>query len=220
MATKKTEGSDRECAPGTVLFREGETGDKMYVIKKGLVRLSKRVHDSDIVVEDLGPGEFCGEVALVNGQPRPVTATALTKARVIQIDSSQFETMLKSESEIAVRMVKKISQRLTKAQYRISNMALRTTRARVLHQLRSEIYSASGFSENGFDTTTPIPDNLPDVLAIEFGEIKKILNEFVSDELISIERNGHFRIVDGGAVDRYLRYLELGDRFEYRTSGS
>jgi CRP-like cAMP-binding protein len=218
LATKKkNDGADRECAPGTVLFREGEAGDRMYVIKKGRVRLSKNVHDSEVVVEDLGPGEFCGEIALINDQARPVTATALTKATVIQIDASQFENMLKSESEIAIRMLKKISQRLTRAQFRISNMALRTTKARVLHQLRAEVYNSKGFAEHGINHAVSIPDNLPDVLSIEFGEIKTILSEFVRDELITVERNGSFRILDEGAVDRYLRYLELGDRFEFRS---
>lgn len=212
MATK---GKDSEkgvtsCAAGTVLFKEGETGTKMYVIKSGRIRMSKRVFDTDVTVEELGAGDFCGEIALLNEQPRPTTATVLADATVIQVDAAQFENMIRSNSDIAVRMLKKMSQRLIQSQFRLSNFALRTTKGRLLHQLRAEFSVAGG-------KPSPIPDNLVDVLGLELGEIKVLLSEFVKDELISIDKRGFFTITDSLAFDRYLKYLELNDHFEFRN---
>ncbi|QED26091.1 Crp/Fnr family transcriptional regulator [Microvenator marinus] len=212
MATK---GKDSEkgvtsCAAGTVLFKEGETGTKMYVIKSGRIRMSKRVFDTDVTVEELGAGDFCGEIALLNEQPRPTTATVLADATVIQVDAAQFENMIRSNSDIAVRMLKKMSQRLIQSQFRLSNFALRTTKGRLLHQLRAESSVAGG-------KPSPIPDNLVDVLGLELGEIKVLLSEFVKDDLISIDKRGFFTITDPVAFDRYLKYLELNDHFEFRN---
>lgn len=201
----------RECAAGTVLFREGEEGQRMYVIKSGKVRLTKKIHDEEVVVEELRAGEFCGELAMLGTAKRPVTAVVIEDASVIQVQTDQFESMIRGNTDIALRMLKKLTQRLTEAQYRVSNLILRTNTARVLHQLRAEAEHRHG--AEGITAATPIPDNLADALAIEMGEIKKVLGQLVRDELIKIKPSGEFQILDPAAYDRYLRYLELNDRF-------
>jgi len=216
LATKANEGkSDKgvtQCAVGTVLFREGDEGDRMYVIKSGRVQLSKHVFDTDVVIEELRGGDFCGEIALVTEQPRPVTATVVADASVIQIDAGQFENMLRSNSDIAVRMMKKMSRRLTEAQFRIANFTLRTTKARVMHQLRHEAVRA----DEAAAKPAPIPDDLADVLSLEIGEVKRILGELIRDELLTVDKRGLFQITDADTYDRHLRYLELRDHFEFR----
>ena len=211
LATKNEKGVT-ECAAGTVLFREGDSGDKMYVIKSGRVRLSKHVFNTDVTIEELRGGDFCGEISLVNEQPRPVTATVTEDASVIQIDAKQFESMIRGNADIAVRMMKKMSRRLTEAQFRISNFTLRTTRARLMHQLRWEAQRTAA----DFSRPAPIPDDLADALSLELGEVKVLLGELIRDELIHIDANGTFRVTDVHTFDNHLKYLELKDHFEYR----
>lgn len=218
MAKKQDDKGVQQCPAGTVLFKEGEQGDRMYVIKSGRVQITKKVVDQDVLLEELRAGEFCGELALVNDQPRTVTAVVTRAASVIQIDSSQFEQMLKGNSDISLRMLKKISQRLTRAQYRISNLMLRSTAARLLHQLKNEVVHSSNFATQGIHHPTPIPDDIAEILALEIGEIKTLLSTFVRDELIAIDSNGYFQILDIQAFDRYLKYLELKDRFDFHDA--
>ena len=214
MAKKKGKGEKgiTQCSIGTVLFREGETGTKMYVIKSGKIRMSKQIYDTSVTIEELGAGDFCGEIALVTNQARTTTAMVVKEATVIQIDASQFENMLRSNSDIAVRMMKRMAQRLIEAQFRIANFTLRTTKARLLHQLRNEAERRDA----KLRTPAPIPDDLAAVLALEFGEVKVLLGELVRDELISIDKKGFFNIIDPRAYERYLKYLELHDHFEFR----
>lgn len=212
-ATTKDKANDngvKQCSPGTVLYREGEEGNRMYVIKSGQVRLMKRIHETEVLVEELGAGEFCGELAMLGSFPRPVTAIVIEDATIIPIDADKFEGMIKGNSDIALRMLKKLTARLTEAQHRVSNLMLRKTKARVLHQLRHE---AIRHGANGIGA--PIPDNIADVLALEIGEIKRIFADLVQEELIIIDKHGSFQIIDSDAFDRYLSYLELQDRFEY-----
>jgi hypothetical protein len=81
-----------------------------------------------------------------------------------------------------------------------------------MHQLRHEIERANDGELRG---PAPIPDNLSDALGIEVGELKRLLTSLVRDELITVDQRGDFQIVDPDAFDRYLRFLELNDRFEY-----
>ena len=66
------------CAAGTVLFREGETGTTMYVLQAGRVRITKSIKGEDKMLAILGPGEFFGEMAILNDKPRTATATVGT----------------------------------------------------------------------------------------------------------------------------------------------
>ena len=201
----------KQCPAGTILFREGEDGDRLYVIKSGLVRLTKRSMQKEILVEELGAGEFCGELSLVTSQPRTVTAVVAEDAALIQIDASQFEQMVRSNSDISLRMLKKMSQRLTHTHWRISTLSFRTTMARLVHQLRSEALR----SGRDMVSLTALPDNLAELLDLELGELKRLLGQLVRDELISIDARGYFQILDPMQLERYLTYLELQDRFEF-----
>ena len=201
----------QKCEVGTLLFREGEQGDRLYVVRAGLIKLTRHVHGTELMIDEVGPGEFCGEIALVNDQPRTCTALVIKEAEVIALDRAQFEGMLKKSPDVALRMLKKMSERLNRAHYRLSNMALRSNRARLLHQLKQEA------ARRPPGQPTPIPDNLAEALALEFGDIKQMLHQFIQDELISIDRNGYFQIIDPSGYERYLSFLELQDRFAYRT---
>src|SRR5258708_27035251 len=59
---------------GTVLFREGDRGATMYVLRSGKVKISKHISDTELTLAVLGPGEFFGEMALLEGLPRSAVA--------------------------------------------------------------------------------------------------------------------------------------------------
>src|SRR4051812_3912309 len=97
----------REYAAGDVLFREGEPGELMFVIQTGAVRISKQVGGDEKVLAVLGPGEFLGEMAILNGKPRTATATVIEDARCLLIEAKTLESMVARNTEIAVRLIKK-----------------------------------------------------------------------------------------------------------------
>lgn len=213
MATKKSNDKGvNQCPVGTVLFHEGDVGDKMYVIKAGRVLITKKVFGAEITLEELKAGDFCGEIALLNDDKRPSTAVVTRDASVIPITGQQFENMVKSNSDIAVRMLKRLSERLTESHFRITNFSLRKTKARLMHQLRAQ----AADSDDSVVKPSPIPSDLAMVLNIVVGEMKGLLGELVRDGLIDIDARGMFTIIDLGTFDQTLSYLELQDRFEYR----
>lgn len=122
----------REYAPGDVLFRENEVGDVMYVVQSGAVRISKNVGGNDKLLTILGPGEFFGEMALLNGKPRTATATVMDPTRCLVIDSRRLEEMVAKNAEISLRLIKKLAKRLDSADSLIEVLLHRDPKARVL----------------------------------------------------------------------------------------
>ena len=62
---------------GHVIFRQGDAGDGIYVVEKGSVEISAAVGAGELrILSTLGPGNFFGEMAVVDDQPRSATATA------------------------------------------------------------------------------------------------------------------------------------------------
>jgi hypothetical protein len=75
-----------DVAAGEVLIREGEPGDRFYVVAEGRAEV---VRDG-VVIAERGPGEYFGEIALLRDVPRTATITALTPMRMIAIERDRF----------------------------------------------------------------------------------------------------------------------------------
>jgi CRP-like cAMP-binding protein len=81
---------EQELPQGHVLAAEGEPGDAFYLLLDGQVRISR----NGAAVRDLQPGEFLGEIALVDGRARTATATATTPVRVATIGCAAFGDLM------------------------------------------------------------------------------------------------------------------------------
>jgi CRP-like cAMP-binding protein len=81
-----------EVAPGTVLIREGEPGDRFFVLLSGLAGVSQSTLGDRRVLK---AGEFFGEVALTMNVPRTATVTAMTPCVVASCDERTFDELLR-----------------------------------------------------------------------------------------------------------------------------
>jgi CRP-like cAMP-binding protein len=81
-----------EIAPGTVVVREGEPGDRFYVLFSGMLSVSQASFGNRNV---LRPGDYFGEVALAMDMPRTATVSAITPAVVASCDRETFDEFLR-----------------------------------------------------------------------------------------------------------------------------
>jgi hypothetical protein len=101
-----------EVKAGDFIFREGELGTEMYVINEGKVEILNKVGEEEQVLAVLEKGDFFGEMSVLEDMPRAASARALTDVRMLQINGSTFDQLLRGNPEIAVRMMRKLSRRL------------------------------------------------------------------------------------------------------------
>jgi CRP-like cAMP-binding protein len=93
---------------GRVLAREGEFGHEFFVVASGSAVVS--VNDSRVAV--LGPGEFFGEIALLDGGPRTATVTAETDLAVEVISQRDFFTLLTNTPTVTRRILRHLGARI------------------------------------------------------------------------------------------------------------
>jgi CRP/FNR family cyclic AMP-dependent transcriptional regulator len=102
-----------ECLPQQVLFRAGDAGNGMYLIERGTDGISMKAADGhELTVAELGPGDFFGEMAMIDGKPRSATATALESARLAILSRRHFLSFMQNNSNVALEMLAALAHRL------------------------------------------------------------------------------------------------------------
>jgi len=98
---------------GRVLFRTGETGDAMYLIEDGTVRIHVRDADGDdVTLAELSRGDFFGEMAILDGKPRSAQATVQAEARLAVLSREDFLSYVRHDPGVALSMLAAITLRL------------------------------------------------------------------------------------------------------------
>lgn len=99
-------------AAGAIIVQEGATGSEMFIIDDGEVEIVRLRGDSERILTTLGPGDFFGEMSVLENRPRSATARAKVACRLLPIDASTLDALLREHPEVAVRMMRKLSARL------------------------------------------------------------------------------------------------------------
>lgn len=103
----------RKFEKGESIFSEGDPGDGMYVVGQGRVQISAVVgRQEHTVLSHLGPGEFFGEMAVLDGEPRSASATAEEATELAFIPRGGLLSLLGRSPELALSLVREFSQRL------------------------------------------------------------------------------------------------------------
>jgi CRP-like cAMP-binding protein len=197
---------------GTVLFREGDIGQEMYIIQSGKVKISKRVRNIEKTLSIIGKGEFFGEMAILNDKPRSATGEVIEDSEILVIDRNTFETMIKGNAEIALRIIKKLAQRLQEADNQIENLLLKDNTSRVVNLL------AKIAKDKGIDTVMGgvVIDNTTEDMASMLGmareQVDKILEKIAKSRIIDIKQ-GRIIVTNREQLTQFMKYLEMRDVF-------
>jgi len=107
----------RDVAEGQSIFREGSTGDEMYVVVAGTVRISKEIPGAgEEALTLLGPGSYFGEMAAIDDAPRSADAVAHTACGLLAIRREDLDRIMFLDKDLAYAVlwafVRTLSSRL------------------------------------------------------------------------------------------------------------
>ena len=98
---------------GATVVEEGTTGSKFYVILDGRAKVVRKGR----TVDRLSPGDFFGEISLLDGGPRAASVVAESPLRVLTLRGQDFVRMLSSQPRLALRVVRELGRRLRESEH-------------------------------------------------------------------------------------------------------
>lgn len=105
--------SEKTVPQNTRLFRQGDTGDAMYLIESGRVRISLRDADKqEVTLAELAQGDFFGEMSIIDGRQRSADAQVIENARLAVLSRDAFLSFVRKKPDVALEMLSALTDRL------------------------------------------------------------------------------------------------------------
>ena len=203
----------QEHPPGTVLFRDGDPGEFMYVIQTGRVRVFTEVKGDQKQLAILGPGDFFGEMAILNAKPRTASAEVVEDARMLVIDAKTFGSMIMSNQEIAVRLITRLARRLDSANTLIDILMHRDPKARVILGLAHEAEFNGEQADDGSILVPIDAGGLANQVGLEVHEVKAVLQRLERLKIVEETPEGFIRVPDTMRLHEFLEFLQMREKY-------
>ncbi|MDF1568527.1 MAG: Crp/Fnr family transcriptional regulator [Spirochaetaceae bacterium] len=116
---------------GQIIFCEYEPGDSFYLIQSGRVKIVKIFGSIEKTIDILKPGEFFGEMALLENAPRSASIIALDDCKLLEFNRSNFEVLMTGNPQMALKLLGLFAKRIHDQKRRFSILTLADEHARV-----------------------------------------------------------------------------------------
>jgi CRP-like cAMP-binding protein len=185
------------CNPGKIFYMPEETGEVLFLLKKGRVQLYRlSPAGKKLVIATLGPGTFFGEMSLVGQGMHNAFAEAIDECLLCVMSRADLKRLMRVHPEVAVRFVEALGHRLTEVETHLEDMAFKNMSAR----LASLLLRLAAEAKNNNEVDGFTHQNLAEMLGTYRETITQTLNEFRQEQLIEISHK-HIRILDAEALE-------------------
>ncbi len=121
--------------PGEIIFCEYEPGENFYLIQSGKVRVTKVVEGKEKTLDIFTNGDMFGEMALLENAPRTATAIAEEETKSLKFNKENFEVLINTNPQIAIRLLKVLARRIYEAKRRLMILLLKNREAKIMDTL-------------------------------------------------------------------------------------
>ena len=164
---------------GDVLFHEGDSGDKLYVVLDGKVKLGRTSSDGrENLLAILGPGQMFGELSLFDPGPRSATVTAVTDATFGSLSHEDLLKWLEGRPQVARGLLSQLASRLRKSNDVVADLVFSDVPGRVAKQL---LELANRFGDKREDGVHVHHDLTQEELAQLVGASRETVNKALAD---------------------------------------
>jgi CRP-like cAMP-binding protein len=168
-----------ELSRGDVLFREGEPGDRLYVIAQGKIKLGRRSSDGrENLLSILGPGEMFGELSLFDPGPRTATASSVSDSVVYELRHQALVAWVNAHPKVATHLLGALARRLRRTNETLADLVFSDVPGRVAKAL---LDLSTRFGEPSDDGVRVAHDLTQEELAQLVGASRETVNKALAD---------------------------------------
>jgi CRP/FNR family transcriptional regulator, cyclic AMP receptor protein len=103
---------EKEYGPGEAIFNEGDPGKALFIILTGRVSICRALNEGEELLATLGGGNYFGELALIDDQPRFAGARAMEPSRLLILYRSDFEDLMEGQRTLAIQVMSNLLKTL------------------------------------------------------------------------------------------------------------
>jgi diguanylate cyclase (GGDEF)-like protein len=118
----------RTFAEGDNLFEIGEPGNSLFIVTAGTVQVLHPHRAANFQLARIGPGEFIGEMSLLDDAPRSATVKAICEVEALVLDKADFHKLVRARPDFALHLLSVMSRRMRQADEHISGLNSRAVR--------------------------------------------------------------------------------------------
>jgi len=135
----------RRYSPRTVLMEKGDAASTLYVILQGRVRIYARGDDDkEVTLNELGEGEYFGELALLDDTTRSASAMTLADTRLLAISKPAFSHFIATTPDAVLRIIHDLTQKVRSLTLDVERLALRDVYGRLVDVLNQRAQEEDG----------------------------------------------------------------------------
>lgn len=193
--------------PGEYVFKEGDIGEVMFIIHRGKINITKRTDDGEKVLVTLGEGDFFGEMAIIDKEPRSASAIAAEETVCIVLDEVLFEQQMQRNAKIVKKILKNMSSRLRAMNQQLQNLTTKDFNMRVVNTLLIHLHKSGNNSQLSMGTLvqqTGMEDNRD--------KLDEILKAMAKARVITCDGDA-ITVSSSANVEKYKQYLEMKKAF-------
>jgi len=195
---------------GTVIFSKGDPGTSLFAMVKGTVRIGVTAADGrETVFNIIGPGELCGEIALLDGGERTADAVATTDCEILVIDRREFMPFVQTQPALAMTLIDLLCTRLRWISDHVEQIALPNLPGRLAKALL-RLVERGGAGKPKLVVTQL---ELSQMVGMSRESINKQLRAWEDRKLVRLERGG-ILVLDKDALDE----IAVGEEESARAS--
>jgi CRP/FNR family transcriptional regulator, cyclic AMP receptor protein len=164
---------------GDVLFNEGDSGDRLYLVSAGKIKLGHTSADGrESLLAVMGPGEIFGELSLFDPGPRTATATAIIEGIVLSLDQKALNTWRVGRPDLAIGLLQALAKRLRRTNEAMADLVFSDVPGRVAKAL---LELGDKFGEQTAEGLAVTHDLTQEELAQLVGASRETVNKALSD---------------------------------------
>lgn len=206
------EGMEKKLNPGEVLFKEGEKGNVMYLIREGKIKITKGEGEDERTLAVLKDGDFFGEMAIIDGSPRSASAIAVAPTSLLVIDETTFKAKTK-ENPLIEYVLGTLARRLRTTDEQIKMLTIKSEERRVVAFIITKAKESGKKVAGGIEITPFSFENLSHITGIDESKVRNYVEKLGQANLLTLK--GDSVTIKGVEVlDEYLRYIALKEKFE------
>lgn len=179
----------RRYAKDDVIFHADESGDVFCLIREGKVKITMiSPEGKEIILSMMGPGEFFGEMALLDDEPRSATVVATEPLELVTIWRSDFLQILAENFNLTRKVLAVLSRRLRSASNRIESLATMDVYGRLARFFLDLAKENGKVLDNGYVAVTrPTHQSIANMIGTSRETVSRLIHDLMKQGLLLSE---------------------------------